>query len=92
MNLKTTTQSTTARNNANSILSVIDKEADGLVRQAHGQMTPNLYVQGATCKMTKERAFAQMLEENPDVYEAYRAAHDAAPLLAKLERAGIRLQ
>lgn len=41
--------------------------------------------------VTKEQAFAKMLEANPEVYAAYRTQHNAKALLASLEAAGIQL-
>jgi hypothetical protein len=39
--------------------------------------------------MTKEQAAAQALEDNPEVYEAYRRAHNAGPVLRALRDAGV---
>jgi len=44
-----------------------------------------------TTKLTKERAYALMLEEHPEVYGAFVAQHNAKGLIATLERAGVRL-
>ena len=49
--------------------------------------TPSLYVPGSQTKMSPERAYAAMLEENPDAYAAYRAQHSAAQLRRTLEAA-----
>ena len=75
-------------NNANKHLTPIDREAEALLRSARGQETPSLYVEGSTCPMTKERAYAQSLENNPEAYANYRRAHSAAPMIAQLQNAG----
>ena len=41
-------------------------------------------------RITKEQAVAQALEANPEVYAAYRARHNAGPMIAQLEAAGIK--
>jgi len=41
-------------------------------------------------RITKEQAVAQALEANPEVYAAYRARHNAGPMIAQLEAAGIQ--
>jgi ClpP class serine protease len=69
----------------------LEAQAVAFARQKHGQMTEAMYVPGSTAKVTKERAYAQMLEEDPQLYEAYRAAHNARALVRTLEAAGIRL-
>ena len=60
-------------------------------RQNRGKETPNLYAESGTTKLTKERAYALMLEEHPEVYGAFVAQHNAKGLIATLERAGVRL-
>jgi capsid assembly protease len=40
--------------------------------------------------VTKEQAFAQMLEANPEAYASYRAQHNAKGLLGQLEAAGVQ--
>jgi ClpP class serine protease len=69
----------------------LEAQAVAFARQNHGQVTAAMYVPGSTAKMTKERAYAQMLEEDPQLYEAYRNAHNARALVRTLEAAGIRL-
>lgn len=39
--------------------------------------------------ITFEQAFAQLLDENPQVYESYRASHNARDILRTLRSAGI---
>lgn len=41
--------------------------------------------------VTKEQAFAQMLQANPEAYGAYRAQHNAKALLGQLEAAGVQI-
>jgi hypothetical protein len=56
-----------------------------------GQATPSVYVPGTEAKMTRERAYAAMLEEDPEAYAAYRAQHNAKGVIDALGAAGIRL-
>jgi hypothetical protein len=69
----------------------IESEAAALMAKFRGQTTPGLYADNPAVKMTKERAYAQALENDPEAYAAYRAAHNARPTIAALEAAGIRL-
>lgn len=41
---------------------------------------------------TKEQAFARLLDSNPEAYAAYRAQHNAGPMIATLEAAGIKIR
>jgi hypothetical protein len=41
---------------------------------------------------TKEQAFARLLVSDPEAYAAYRAQHNAAPMVATLEAAGIKIR
>ena len=66
-------------------------ERDTFDGQNRGKETPNLYAESGTTKLTKERAYALMLEEHPEVYGAFVAQHNAKGLIATLERAGVRL-
>ncbi len=70
----------------------LEAQAVALARQNRNQVTPGLYVSGSAAKVTKERAYAQMLEEHPEAYAAFRAQHNAKGLIATLEAAGIRLR
>lgn len=70
----------------------LEAQAQSFARQNRGQVTPSMYVNGATAKVTKERAYAAMLEEHPEAYAAFRAQHNAKGLIATLEAAGIRLR
>ena len=72
-------------------LQEIEAQATTYARQNRGKETPNLYAESGTTKLTKERAYAQMLEEHPEVYGAFVAQHNAKGLIATLERAGVRL-
>jgi hypothetical protein len=74
-----------------SLLRGIDAAAEAIMRQNRGQLTPNLYADVGQSKMTKERAYAQFLEDSPEVYEQYRAQHNARPIVATLEAAGLRV-
>lgn len=69
----------------------IEAQATSFARQNRGQVTQGMYVNGVTTKVTKERAYASMLEEHPEAYAAFRAQHNAKGLIATLEAAGIRL-
>ncbi len=71
-------------------LSDLELEASAVARQARGQMTPNLYVEAGATKMTPERAYAQALEANPELYEQFRNRHNANDLVRRLEAAGIQ--
>ena len=72
-------------------LQEIEAQATTYARQNRGKETPNLYAESGTTKLTKERAYALMLEEHPEVYGAFVAQHNAKGLIATLERAGVRL-
>ena len=69
----------------------LEAQSVALARQNRGQVTSGLYVSGTATKVTKERAYAQMLEEHPEAYAAFRAQHNAKGLIATLEAAGVRL-
>ncbi|HZT28798.1 MAG TPA: S49 family peptidase [Gemmataceae bacterium] len=69
----------------------LEAQAVSLARQNRGQVTNGLYVSGTATRVTKERAYAQMLEEHPEAYAAFRAQHNAKGLIATLEAAGVRL-
>jgi len=69
----------------------LEAQSVALARQNRGQVTPGLYVSGTATRVTKERAYAQMLEEHPEAYAAFRAQHNAKGLIATLEAAGVRL-
>jgi len=70
----------------------LEAQAQSFARQNRGQVTPSMYVNGSTARVTKERAYAAMLEEHPEAYAAFRAQHNAKGLIATLEAAGIRLR
>ncbi len=70
----------------------LEAQAQSFARQNRGQVTPALYVSGATVRMTKERAYAAMLEENPQAYEQFRNRHNAAAIIRTLENAGVRVR
>jgi hypothetical protein len=72
-------------------LQEIEAQATTYARQNRGKETSNLYAERGTTKLTKERAYAQMLEEHPEVYGAFVAQHNAKGLIDTLERAGVRL-
>jgi len=69
----------------------LEAQAVSFARQNRGTMTGGMYVSGTATKVTKERAYSQMLEEHPEAYAAFRAHHNAKALVATLEAAGIRL-
>jgi len=70
----------------------LEAQAVAFARQNRAQITPGLYVSGSATKVTKERSYAQMLEEHPEAYAAFRAQHNAKGLIATLEAAGVRLR
>jgi hypothetical protein len=41
--------------------------------------------------MTVEQYVARALDQHPEVYATFRLKHDSAPLVAALERAGLRV-
>ena len=69
----------------------LEAQAVSFARQNRGQATAALYVSWTTAKVTKERAYAQMLEDHPEAYAAFRAQYNAKGLIATLEAAGVRL-
>ena len=69
----------------------LEAQATSFARQNRGQVTPGMYVNGTATKVTKERAYAAMLEEHPEAYAAFRAQHNAKGLISTLEAAGVRL-
>ncbi len=69
----------------------LELDASAHFLRHRGQVTPGLYVDRSAAKMTKERAYAAMLEENPEAYAAFRAQHNAKPVIDALGAAGIRL-
>ena len=69
----------------------LELDASAHYLRTRGQMTPGLYVDGSATKMTKERAYAAMLEEHPEAYAAFRAQHNAKGVIDALGAAGIRL-
>jgi hypothetical protein len=70
----------------------LEAEATARARQNRGQLTPGVYVDNPNVKMTPERAFAGALEANPEVYERFRAQHNAAPMVAALRAAGVAIR
>jgi hypothetical protein len=72
-------------------LAQFELDASAHYLRHRGQVTPGLYVDGTAAKMTKERAYAAMLEENPEAYAAFRAQHNAKGMIDALGAAGIRL-
>ena len=69
----------------------LEAQATSFARQNRGQVTQGMYVNGVATKVTKERAYAAMLEEHPEAYAAFRGQHNAKGMIATLEAAGIRL-
>ena len=76
-----------------SMMKVAQLELDASAHylRHRGQVTPALYVDGGATKVTKERAYAAMLEEHPETYAAYRQNHNAKSMIDALAAAGIRL-
>jgi ClpP class serine protease len=79
----------TTKTNEAAIAQLLETEAAAVRLRSRGTVTPNVYVPGETRTMTKEQAAAQALEDNPEVYEAYRRAHNAGPVLRALRDAGV---
>jgi signal peptide peptidase SppA len=79
----------TTKTNEAAIVQVLETEATAVKLRSRGTVTPNVYVAGETRSMTKEQAAAQALEDNPEVYEACRRAHNAGPVLRALRDAGV---
>jgi ClpP class serine protease len=75
-----------------AILQQLETEAAAVRLGRRGAATPNIYMPGETRSMSQEQASAQVLEDNPEVYAAYRRAHNAAPVLQALRDAGVVLQ
>jgi signal peptide peptidase SppA len=69
----------------------LEAEAATFARQNKGTLVDNLYVTGQSRGLTKEQATARALEANPEVYEAFRARHNAGALVRQLENAGYQL-
>ena len=77
--------------NEAAIVDSLESSAATVARQSRGTITSGVYVPGEH-KVTKERAVASALESSPDLYAAYRAAHNAAPIIRQLQDAGIELR
>jgi hypothetical protein len=69
----------------------LEAQAVSLARQNRGTTSAGLYVSGTTARVTKERAYAAMLEEHPEAYEAYRNQHNAAAMVRTLQNAGYQI-
>jgi hypothetical protein len=71
----------------------IEAEAASIARSLRNQSAslPALYVQGESCKLTKEQAIARALEADPAIYEAYRRQHNARALINTLKAAGVQI-
>ncbi len=69
----------------------LEAQAVSLARQNRSSASAGLYVSGATTRVTKERAYAAMLEEHPEAYEAYRNQHNAAAMVRTLQNAGYQI-
>lgn len=70
----------------------INEQAAAILAANRGKATPNIYVAEGATKMTKERAYAQALEDSPLAYEQMRRQHNAKHLVATLEAAGVRIE
>ena len=64
---------------------------DAAALKFRGASLPGLYVPGTTAALTKEQAVARALEADPEVYEQYRAEHNARTLVNTLKAAGIQI-
>lgn len=69
----------------------LEAQATAFAAQNRGKATPPAYVNGPAVKMTKERAYAQMLEEHPEAYGEYVDQHNAQGLVGRLQKAGYKL-
>ncbi len=74
------------------IIEDLEAQADALIREHFGQVTENLYVEGGHTRLTKERAIAQLLEEDPTVYTTYRNLQGARGLRRALPALGVELR
>jgi len=72
-------------------MAALESLATSYAGQHRGQVTQTSYVPSSEARVTKERAYAAMLEEQPEAYAAFRAAHNAKGIVATLEAAGVRL-
>lgn len=77
---------------------ILQLEAEAITVARNHRMTantvvPGLYVNTAQIRrLTDQQAIARALEEDPAVYAAYRAQHNARALIATLEAAGVQLR
>lgn len=87
-------QNTNANTNktAGAVMRELETQAAVTVRQNFGAKVEGLYVPEANRPVTKEMAMARALEANPELYEKYRAAHNAAPMIAALRAAGVEFR
>jgi len=69
----------------------LEAQAEALVRESFGQPTANLYVEGGHTRLTKERALAQLLEEDPKVYQLYRNLEGARSFRRALKLLGVEV-
>jgi ClpP class serine protease len=71
-------------------------EAQALVVARHSKATgasmANVYFSEESRGATKEQCMARALEAQPEIYEAYRLAHNAAPVVAALRASGIEIR
>jgi signal peptide peptidase SppA len=72
-----------------AIMQQLETEATLTARQSKGTVQANLYVAGESRGITKEQAYARTLEANPEAYEVFRKAHNAAPMVKALRDAGV---
>ena len=74
-----------------AVMRQLETEAKALALRSQGTVTSGLYAPSERRGMTKEQAMARTLEDNPESYEVFRKAHNAAPVLRALRDAGIEL-
>ena len=80
------------KKSAAAVIRDMEAQAAVAARQSIGAKVEGQYVAGAHRPLTKEMALARALEANPEAYEAYRAAHNAAPMVAALRAAGVEIR
>ena len=80
----------TPQNTTTDAYTTLEREAIAQARSTRGE-TRGIYHPDATTRVTPERSVAQALENDPEIYAEYRDRHNAAPLLAQLRAAGVRV-
>ncbi len=69
----------------------LEAARDAAALKFQGVTLAPLYVAGAVAAPTREQSIARMLEDDPAIYERYRAHHNARALINTLRAAGIEI-